>query len=54
MTGFYTRWAIMVGGIILLAVMTNHQYQRDLSTISLAALLSSPPQALKLLEFKEW
>ncbi len=43
MTGFYTRWAIMVGGIILLAVMTNHQYQRDLSTISLAALLSSPP-----------
>lgn len=41
MTGFYARWAIMVGGIILLAVMTYHQYQRDLSTISLATALSS-------------
>ena len=42
MTGFYARWAIMVGGIILLAMMTYHQYQRDLSTISLATLLNSP------------
>jgi cytochrome c-type biogenesis protein CcmE len=42
MTGFYARWAIMVGGIILLAIMTYHQYQRDLSTISLATVLSSP------------
>ena len=41
MTWFYARWAIMVGGIILLAVMTYHQYQRDLSTISLATALSS-------------
>lgn len=41
MTGFYARWAIIVGGIILLAVMTYHQYQRDLSTISLATALSS-------------
>jgi cytochrome c-type biogenesis protein CcmE len=42
MTGFYARWTIMVGGIILLAMMTYHQYQRDLSTISLATLLNSP------------
>jgi len=42
MTGFYTRWAIMVGGIILLAIMTYQQYQRDLSTISLATVLNSP------------
>ena len=42
MTGFYTRWAIMVGGIILLTIMTYHQYQRDLSTISLATVLNSP------------
>jgi cytochrome c-type biogenesis protein CcmE len=42
MTGFYARWAIMVGGIILLAIMTYHQYQRDLSTISLATVLNSP------------
>jgi cytochrome c-type biogenesis protein CcmE len=42
MTGFYARWAIMVGGIILLAMITYHQYQRDLSTISLATLLNSP------------
>jgi cytochrome c-type biogenesis protein CcmE len=38
MTGFYARWAIMVGGIILLAMMTFQQYQRDLSTISLATV----------------
>jgi len=42
MTGFYARWAIMVGGIILLAMMTFQQYQRDLSTISLTTLLNSP------------
>jgi cytochrome c-type biogenesis protein CcmE len=42
MTGFYARWAIMVGGIFLLAIMTYHQYQRDLSTISLATVLNSP------------
>jgi cytochrome c-type biogenesis protein CcmE len=42
MTGFYARWAIMVGGIILLALMTFQQYQRDLSTISLATVLNSP------------
>ena len=41
MTGFYARWAIMVGGIILLALMTFQQYQRDLSTISLATVLNS-------------
>jgi len=43
MTGFYARWAIMVGGIILLAMMTYQQYQRDLSTISLATLSTSTP-----------
>jgi cytochrome c-type biogenesis protein CcmE len=32
----------MVGGIILLTIMTYQQYQRDLSTISLANLLNSP------------
>ena len=31
----------MVGGIILLALMTFQQYQRDLSTISLATVLNS-------------
>ncbi len=42
MTGLYTRWAIMVGGLLLLAMMTFQQYQHDLSTTSLAALISSP------------
>ena len=42
MTGFYARWAIMIGGILLLAMMTFQQYQRDLSTISLATALNSP------------
>jgi cytochrome c-type biogenesis protein CcmE len=31
----------MVGGMILLAIMTFQQYQRDLSTISLATVLHS-------------
>ena len=43
MTWFYTRWAIMVGGLILLAIMTYNNYQRDLSTISLATLSTSAP-----------
>jgi cytochrome c-type biogenesis protein CcmE len=42
MTGLYARWAIMFGGILLLAIMTFQQYQRDLSTISLATVLNSP------------
>ena len=42
MTGFYARWAIMVGGLLLLTMMTYHQYQRDLSTISLAAVINQP------------
>lgn len=42
MTGLYARWAIIVGGILLLALMTFQQYQRDLSTISLATVLNSP------------
>ena len=42
MTAFYTRWAIMVGGMILLTIMTFQQYQHDLSTTSLAKLIKSP------------
>jgi cytochrome c-type biogenesis protein CcmE len=42
MTGLYARWAIMTGGILLLAMMTFQQYQRDLSTIPLATVLNSP------------
>ncbi len=42
MTGLYTRWAIMVGGLLLLAMMTFQQYQHDLSTTSLSTLMSSP------------
>ena len=42
MTGFYTRWAIMVIGIVLMTMMTYQQYQRDLSTVSLATILTSP------------
>ena len=42
MTGFYTRWAIMVGGLLLLALMTYNQYQRDLSTIPLSAIVNQP------------
>ena len=42
MTGFYTRWAMMVGGLLLLAFMTYNQYQRDLSTIPLATVMSQP------------
>ncbi len=41
MTGFYARWGLMVGGMILLAMITFQQYQRDLSTLSLAAALHS-------------
>ena len=44
MTGFYARWAVIVGGIILLAMMTFQQYQRDLSTISLATVLNNLAQ----------
>ena len=39
MTGFYARWAVMVGGLLLLTMMTYHQYQRDLSTMSLTAIV---------------
>jgi cytochrome c-type biogenesis protein CcmE len=42
MIGLYARWAIIVGGILLLALMTFQQYQRDLSTISLSTVLNSP------------
>ena len=42
MTGLYTRWAIMVGGLLLLAMMTFQQYQRDLSTLSLATVVTRP------------
>ena len=42
MTGFYTRWAIMAAGMCFLAIMAYHQYQRDLSTVSPATVLSSP------------
>ena len=42
MTGLYARWAIMIGGILLLATMTFQQYQRDLSTLSLAMVLNNP------------
>ncbi len=42
MTGFYTRWAIMVGGLLILGMMTFQQYQHDLSTTSLATLMNSP------------
>jgi len=42
MTGLYTRWALMVGGILLLAMMTFQQYQRDLSTLSLVTVITRP------------
>ncbi len=42
MTGFYTRWAIMVGGLLLLGMLTFQQYQHDLSTTSLDTLIKSP------------
>ena len=42
MTAFYTRWAIIVGGLLLLAMMTFQQYQHDLSTTSLVNLITSP------------
>ncbi len=41
MTGFYTRWAMMVGGLLILGMMTFQQYQHDLSTTSLATLIKS-------------
>jgi cytochrome c-type biogenesis protein CcmE len=42
MTGLYARWAMMGGGIIILAMMTFQQYERDLSTLSLATVLNRP------------
>ena len=45
MTSFYTRWAILVGGLIIVALMTYHHYQRALSTIPLATVVSRPPSS---------
>ncbi len=48
MNGFYTRWAIMVGGFLLLAVMTYNHYQRELSTIPLATVAAHAPSTESL------
>ncbi|WP_342349809.1 cytochrome c maturation protein CcmE [uncultured Nitrospira sp.] len=43
MTGLYTRWALILGATLLLAILTFQHYQQDLSTLPLGTLLSSPP-----------
>jgi cytochrome c-type biogenesis protein CcmE len=43
MTGFYTRWAMILGAILLLAILTYQHYQEHLSTLPVSTLLSSPP-----------
>ncbi len=43
MTGLYTRWGLIVGTTLLLAILTYQHYQQHLSTLSMEALLGSPP-----------
>lgn len=43
MTGLYTRWALILGATLLLAILTYQHYQQHLSTLSMGTLLSSPP-----------
>lgn len=43
MTGFYTRWAMILGAILLLAILTYQHYQHHLSTVPVRTLLANPP-----------
>lgn len=43
MTGLYTRWAMILGATLLLAILTFQHYQEHLSTQPVGTLLSSPP-----------
>lgn len=43
MTGLYTRWALILGAILLLAILTYQHYQQNLSTVSIETLLNNPP-----------
>lgn len=43
MTGLYTRWAMILGATLLLAILTYQYYQQHLSTLSVGTMLSSPP-----------
>ncbi len=43
MTGLYTRWAMILGATLLLAILTYQHYQQHLSTLSVGTLLGSPP-----------
>ncbi len=45
MTSFYFRWALIIGGLIILAFMTYSHYQRALSTIPLDTVVSRPPSS---------
>lgn len=42
MTGFYTRWAMILGAILLLAILTYQHYQYHLSTVPVRTLLANP------------
>jgi cytochrome c-type biogenesis protein CcmE len=43
MTGFYTRWAIILGATLLLAILTYQHYQQHLATLPVENLLKKPP-----------
>ncbi|MCA9421483.1 MAG: cytochrome c maturation protein CcmE, partial [Nitrospira sp.] len=45
MTGLYTRWALILGVTLLLAILTFQHYQQHLATLPMGTLLSSPPSS---------
>jgi cytochrome c-type biogenesis protein CcmE len=43
MTGLYTRWTIVLGAILLLAILTYQHYQEHLATLPVGVMLTQPP-----------
>jgi cytochrome c-type biogenesis protein CcmE len=43
MTGLYTRWAVILGAMVLLGILTYQHYQHHLATLPAGSLLSQPP-----------
>lgn len=43
MTGLYTRWAMILGATLLLAILTYQHYQQHLATLPVGTLLTNPP-----------
>ena len=42
MTGLYTRWAVILGAMVLLAILTYQHYQHHLATLPAGRLLTQP------------